>query len=103
MRLSARPLRETAPSRGHHAILAVWQLRISQLEVPKIKDEKITMLKNKVAEYVAAIMSRIKAITEYNDKAADIIKYLEEETELRKVNEGQGREDQDVPEKGRRV
>ena len=94
-------LRETTPSRGHHALFAVWLLRSLLLEVSK--DEKITMHKNKVAEYVAAIKSLIKAITEYNDKAADIIKYLEEETELRKVNDGQGREDQDVQEKGRRV
>ena len=94
-------LRETTPSRGHHALFAVWLLRSLQLEVSK--DEKITMLKNKVAEYVAAIKSLFKAITEYIDKAADVIKHLEEETELRKVNEGQGKEDQDVHEEGCRV
>ena len=65
------------PIRGHHAILAVWLLRFLQLEVSK--DEKITMLKNEVAEQVAAIKSLIRASPEINDKAADIIK--EEKTD----------------------
>ena len=48
------------------------------------KDEKIKMIKKKVAEHDAAIKELIKAITENSDKAADITKYMEEETELRK-------------------
>ena len=48
------------------------------------KDEKIKMFKKKVAEHDAAIKKLIKAITENNDKAADITKYMEEETELMK-------------------
>merc|ERR550514_157522 len=47
------------------------------------KDEKINMLKKKVAEHDAAIK---KQITENNDKAADLTKYMEEETELRNEN-----------------
>merc|ERR1719456_413517 len=50
------------------------------------KDEKIQMLKKKVAEHDAAIKKLIKAITENNDKAADLTKYMEEETELRNEN-----------------
>jgi len=50
------------------------------------KDEKINMLKKKVAEHDAAIKKLIKAITENNDKAADLTKYMEEETELRNEN-----------------
>merc|ERR1712193_364799 len=42
------------------------------------KDEKIQMLKKKVAEHDAAIKKLIKQITENNDKAADITKYMEE-------------------------
>ena len=49
-------------------------------------DEKITKFMKKVAEYVAAITTFIKAITENNDKAADIIKYKDEEIELWKEN-----------------
>jgi len=50
------------------------------------KDEKIQMLKKKVAEHDAAIKKLIKAITKNNDKAADLTKYMEEETELRNEN-----------------
>eukprot|EP00746_Dinoflagellata_sp_MGD_P160153 gnl/MRDRNA2_/MRDRNA2_86811_c0_seq9.p1 gnl/MRDRNA2_/MRDRNA2_86811_c0~~gnl/MRDRNA2_/MRDRNA2_86811_c0_seq9.p1 ORF type:complete len:682 (+),score=256.75 gnl/MRDRNA2_/MRDRNA2_86811_c0_seq9:85-2130(+) len=50
------------------------------------KDEKVQMLKKKVAEHDAAIKKLIKAITENNDKAADLTKYMEEETELRNEN-----------------
>merc|ERR1719301_17941 len=50
------------------------------------KDEKIKMLKKKVEEHDAAIKKLIKQITENNDKAADITKYMEEETELRNEN-----------------
>jgi chromosome segregation ATPase len=50
------------------------------------KDEKVKMLKKKVAEHDAAIKKLIKQITENNDKAADITKYMEEETELRNEN-----------------
>merc|ERR1719197_1985713 len=50
------------------------------------KDEKIQMLKKKVAEHDAAIKKLIKAITENNDKAAELTKYMEEETELRNEN-----------------
>merc|ERR1719214_51966 len=50
------------------------------------KDDKINMLKKKVAEHDAAIKKLIKAITENNDKAADLTKYVEEETELRNEN-----------------
>jgi len=50
------------------------------------KDEKINMLKKKVAEHDAAIKKLIKAITENNDKAAQLTKYMEEETELRNEN-----------------
>merc|ERR1719407_179095 len=50
------------------------------------KDEKIQMLKKKVAEHDAAIKKLIKQITDNNDKAADITKYMEEETELRNEN-----------------
>merc|ERR1719377_331765 len=50
------------------------------------KDEKIQMLKKKVAEHDAAIKKLIKAITENNDKAAQLTKYMEEETELRNEN-----------------
>merc|ERR1719240_1295860 len=53
------------------------------------KDEKVQMLKKKVAEHDAAIKKLIKAITENNDKAASITTYMEEETELR--NEIQAR------------
>jgi hypothetical protein len=50
------------------------------------KDEKVRMFKKKVAEHDAAIKKLIKAITENNDKAADLTKYMEEETELRNEN-----------------
>ena len=50
------------------------------------KDEKITMFKHKVAEYVAVIMKLIKTITENHDKAADFIKHKEELTDLEKEN-----------------
>merc|ERR1719359_842333 len=50
------------------------------------KDEKVKMFKKKVAEHDAAIKKLIKQITENNDKAADIAKYMEEETELRNEN-----------------
>ena len=50
------------------------------------KDEKIKMFKKKVAEHDAAIKKLIKAITENNDKAADITKYMEKETGLRDEN-----------------
>jgi len=50
------------------------------------KDEKIQMLKKKVAEHDAAIKKLIKQITENNDKAATLTKYMEEETELRNEN-----------------
>ena len=50
------------------------------------KDEKTTMFKKKVAEYAVAIKTFIKAITENNDKAADIIKHMEEETALKNGN-----------------
>merc|ERR1719407_433028 len=50
------------------------------------KDEKVKMLKKKVAEHDAAIKKLIKQITENNDKAADLTKYMEEETELRNEN-----------------
>merc|ERR1719313_1876262 len=50
------------------------------------KDEKVNMLKKKVAEHDAAIKKLIKAITKNNDKAADLTKYMEEETELRNEN-----------------
>jgi chromosome segregation ATPase len=50
------------------------------------KDEKVKMLTKKVAEHDAAIKKLIKQITENNDKAADITKYMEEETELRNEN-----------------
>merc|ERR1719214_83897 len=50
------------------------------------KDNRINMLKKKVAEHDAAIKKLIKAITENNDKAADLTKYMEEETELRNEN-----------------
>merc|ERR1719152_699802 len=50
------------------------------------KDEKIDMLKKKVAEHDAAIKKLIKQITENNDKAADLTKHMEEETELRNEN-----------------
>merc|ERR1719478_67224 len=50
------------------------------------KDEKVKMFKKKVAEHDAAIKKLIKQITENNDKAADITKYMEEETELRNEN-----------------
>jgi len=50
------------------------------------KDEKINMLKKKVAEHDAAIKKLIKQITENNDKAATLTKYMEEETELRNEN-----------------
>merc|ERR1719379_472916 len=50
------------------------------------KDEKINMLKKKVAEHDAAIKKLIKQITENNDKAADITKHIETETELRNEN-----------------
>merc|ERR1719217_1343935 len=50
------------------------------------KDEKIKMLKKKVAEHDAAIKKLIKQITENNDKAATLTKYMEEETELRNEN-----------------
>ena len=48
------------------------------------KDEKIKIFKAKTAEYVSAIKKLIQAITETNDKAADIINYMEEEIELLK-------------------
>merc|ERR1719160_1087528 len=50
------------------------------------KDEKVKMLKKKVAEHDAAIKKLIKQITENNDKAADLTKHMEEETELRNEN-----------------
>merc|ERR1719199_1057702 len=50
------------------------------------KDEKMDLLKKKVAEHDAAIKKLIKAITENNDKAAQLTKYMEEETELRNEN-----------------
>merc|ERR1719502_1050892 len=50
------------------------------------KDEKVQMLKKKVAEQDAAIKKLIKQITENNDKAATITTYMEEETELRNEN-----------------
>merc|ERR1719213_1421497 len=50
------------------------------------KDEKVKMFKKKVAEHDAAIKKLIKQITENNDKAADITKHMEEETELRNEN-----------------
>merc|ERR1719375_783161 len=50
------------------------------------KDEKVTMLKKKIAEEDAAIKKLVKAITENNDKAAQLTKYMEEETELRNEN-----------------
>merc|ERR1719487_2641400 len=50
------------------------------------KDEKIQMLKKKVAEHDAAIKKLIKAIAENNDKSATLTKYMEEETELRNEN-----------------
>merc|ERR1719247_3939568 len=50
------------------------------------KDEKVKMFKKKVAEHDAAIKKLIKQITENNDKAADLTKYMEEETELRNEN-----------------
>merc|ERR1712139_725805 len=49
-------------------------------------DEKVKMFKKKVAEHDAAIKKLIKQITENNDKAADITKHMEEETELRNEN-----------------
>ena len=54
-------------------------------ELKEDKDEKIRTFKKKVAEYDATIEKLIKAITENNDKAADITKYMEEETELRSI------------------
>merc|ERR1719313_622651 len=50
------------------------------------KEEKVTMLKKKVAEHNAAIMKLTKQITENNDKAAQITKHMEEETTLRNEN-----------------
>merc|ERR1719265_2262157 len=50
------------------------------------KDAKVKMLTKKVAEHDAAIKKLIKAITKNNDKAADLTKYMEEETELRNEN-----------------
>ena len=50
------------------------------------KDEKIKEFQNKVADSVAAIMVFIKAITENKDKAADIIKFIDEDTVLRNDN-----------------
>ena len=44
------------------------------------------MFKKKVAEYAAAIKTFLQAITENNDKAADIIKHMEEETALKNGN-----------------
>merc|ERR1719321_2128148 len=50
------------------------------------KEEKDKMFTKKVAEHDAAIKKLIKQITENNDKAADLTKYMEEETELRNEN-----------------
>merc|ERR1719321_1442275 len=50
------------------------------------KDEKVTMLKKKVAEHDAAIKKLMKQVTENSDKAAAITKHMEEETELRNEN-----------------
>merc|ERR1719194_351232 len=50
------------------------------------KDEKIKMLKKKVAEHDAAIKKLVKQISANNKKAADLTKYMEEETELRNEN-----------------
>merc|ERR1719428_1562474 len=50
------------------------------------KDEKVTMLKKKIAEEDAAIKKLVKAITENNDKVAEIKGYMEQETELRNEN-----------------
>merc|ERR1719247_1849642 len=50
------------------------------------KNEKIEMLKKKVAEHDAAIKKLVKQITENNKKAADITQSMEEETELRNEN-----------------
>merc|ERR1719310_1514730 len=44
------------------------------------------MFKTKIAEEDAAIKKLIKQITENNDKAATLTKYMEEETELRNEN-----------------
>merc|ERR1719199_1520602 len=50
------------------------------------KDEKMDLLKKKVAEHDAAIKKLVKQITENNQKASDITKSMEEETELRNEN-----------------
>jgi hypothetical protein len=50
------------------------------------KDEKVNMMKKKVAEQNAAIMKLTKEITENSDKAAGITKHMEEETQLRNEN-----------------
>merc|ERR1719194_339988 len=50
------------------------------------KDEKIKMLKKKVAEHDAAIKKLVKQISANNKKAATLTKYMEEETELRNEN-----------------
>jgi len=50
------------------------------------KDEKVKMLKKKVAEHNAAIMKLVKQITKNNDKAAELQAHMETETELRNEN-----------------
>jgi hypothetical protein len=50
------------------------------------KDEKVTLLKKKVAEHDAAIKKLVKQITENNKKASEITESMETETELRNEN-----------------
>merc|ERR1719199_162697 len=50
------------------------------------KDEKMDLLKKKVAEHNAAIMKLVKQITENNDKASQLSQHMETETELRNEN-----------------
>ena len=49
-------------------------------------EEKIKLFQNKVADSVAVIKVFIKAIYENKDKAADIIKFIDEDTVLRNDN-----------------
>merc|ERR1712224_19295 len=44
------------------------------------------MFKSKISEHDAAIKNLVQKITENNDKAAQLTKYMEEETELRNEN-----------------
>merc|ERR1719281_1829616 len=52
----------------------------------KDKEEKIELLKIKAEELDSEVKITVKAITENNEKLADVTKYMEEETELRNEN-----------------